>query len=245
MDVLYRLHRFLVSQLFYPIVLSSALAVTVYAGRVLVSNTYIVYANLVWNLVLAWIPYLFAVLAAALHRLFLRRWWLLIIPSAVWLAFFPNAPYILTDFFHLVKRPYIPLWYDILLLITFSWTGIFLAVASLRTMQVVVKAYLGTLFSWIFVAFSLGLAGLGIYLGRFERWNSWDLLSHPESIIADITSRVASPFENVRFFSFTILITAFLLVCYLMFISIRHAVEADEWLERSDPRNQGSRSSES
>lgn len=237
MHILYRLHRFLVSQLFYPIMLSSTLAMSVYVGRVLVSNTYIVYANLVWNLMLAWIPYLFSVLAAALHRLFPRRWWLLVLPSAAWLAFFPNAPYIITDFFHLVQRPSIPLWYDLLLLVTFSWTGIFLTVASLRTMQVVVKTYLGTLVSWFFVAFSLGLGGLGIYLGRFERWNSWDLISHPGSILADITSRIASPFENLRFFGFTILVTAFLLVCYLMFISIRHAVEADEWLERSNQRN--------
>ncbi|MBN1146232.1 MAG: DUF1361 domain-containing protein [Anaerolineales bacterium] len=242
MDILYRLHRFLVSQLIYPIVLSSALAMAVYVVRVLVSNTYVVYANLVWNLLLAWMPYLFSVLAAALYRLFPRRWWLLIVPSAIWLAFFPNAPYIITDFFHLAQRPGIPLWYDMLLLTTFSWTGIFLAVASLRTMQVLAKAYLGTLLSWVFVAFSLGLGGLGIYLGRFERWNSWDLLSHPRSILADVALRIVSPFENVRFFSFTILVSAFLLVCYLMFISVRHAAEADEWLERSDSRNPGSRS---
>jgi uncharacterized membrane protein len=232
-----RLHRFLVSQSFYPIVLSAALALAIFIARVLVSGNRIVYANLVWNLLLAWIPYLFSMLAAAFHRLFPGRWWLLIIPGGIWLAFFPNAPYILTDFFHLTPRPAIPLWYDILLLISFSWTGIFLAVASLRTMQMLVNAYLGGVISWIFVALALGLGGLGIYLGRFERWNSWDLLAHPRSILHDITSRLTNPLENLRFFIFTTLFTCLLLVCYLMFISMRHAAEADEWLERINPRN--------
>jgi uncharacterized membrane protein len=236
-NIFARLHRFLVSQSFYPIVLSATLAMAIFVARVFVSGDRIVYANLVWNLFLAWIPYFFSMLAAALHRLFPGRWWLLIIPSGIWLAFFPNAPYILTDFFHLMPRPYIPLWYDILLLISFSWTGLFLAVASLRTMQVLVNAYLGTVFGWLFVALALSLSGLGIYLGRFERWNSWDLLSHPRSILFDITTRLTNPMENLRFLVFTLLFTSLLWVCYLMFISARHAAEADEWLERTNPRN--------
>jgi len=220
-----RLHRFLLDQSFYPILLSSALAMTIYAGRVLASGTWVVYANLVWNLFLAWIPYGFSLLAVLLYSLFPMRWWLLILPGAFWLIFFPNAPYIVTDFFHLQPRYGVPLWYDLLLLTTFSWTGIFLAIASLRSMQGLVKIYLGTTMSWIFAAIALGLGGLGIYLGRFERWNSWDLLLQPKSILADITLRVADPLSNLRFFIFTSLFTAFLVVCYLMFISMRHMDE--------------------
>jgi uncharacterized membrane protein len=144
------------------------------------------------------------------------------------LIFFPNAPYIVTDFFHLTPRPSIPLWYDIMLITAFSWTGIFLALASLRTMQGLVKIYLGEIVGWIFVGVSLALSGLGIYLGRFERWNSWDLLVHPHRILADIAVRFYDPLSNIRFFSFTILFTAFLLVCYLTFISMRHVGELDQ-----------------
>jgi uncharacterized membrane protein len=176
-------------------------------------------------------------LAAALRRLFPGRWWLLIIPAIIWLAFFPNAPYIMTDFFHLMPRPTIPLWYDILLLVSFSWTGLFLAVASLRTMQVLVNAYLGNVIGWLFVALALGLGGMGIYLGRFERWNSWDLISHPHSIVLDIVTRLTDPLENLRFFIFTLLFSSLLWVCYLMFISARNAAAADEWLDRTNPRN--------
>jgi uncharacterized membrane protein len=218
---LLRLHRFVASQSFYPIVLSSTLAVAIYLVRVAYSGSWIVYANLIWNLFLAWIPYVFSMLAAALHSLFSRKWWLMVFPAAIWLLFFPNAPYIVTDFFHLVPRYKVPMWYDILLLTTFSWTGIFLTIASLRTMQGLVKFYLGGVISWLFVVFSLGLGGLGIYLGRFERWNSWDMLTHPKKILKDVLIPFSDPLNSARFFGFTILFTSFLVVCYLMFISMR------------------------
>jgi uncharacterized membrane protein len=216
------LHSFLYNQSFYPVLLSSLFSLALYAARVLYSGFWTVYANLVWNLVLAWVPYAFSVFAASLYRTFPKQWWLLVPPGFVWLAFFPNAPYIMTDFFHLALRPGVPLWYDVLLLAAFSWTGIFLAIASLRTMQVIISVYLGKALSWVFVAIALGLSGLGMYLGRFGRWNSWDLVFHPRSILADVASQFLEPLENLRFFGFTILFTGFLLVCYLMFISMRH-----------------------
>lgn len=216
------LHQFLIGQSFYPILLSTGLAMSIFIVRVFISHSFVIYRNLVWNLFLAWVPYLFSLLAAWLHRGQPRRWWLLLIPGAIWLAFFPNAPYIVTDFLHLEARPRIPLWYDILLLATFSWTGIFLAIASLRTMQWLVRRFLGAIAGWLFVTAALALSGLGIYLGRFQRWNSWDLLLHPEKILTDIAVRLANPFDNLRFIGFTLIFTAFLLVCYLMFISVRH-----------------------
>jgi uncharacterized membrane protein len=205
--------------------LSTFLAMGMFAGRVLLTHDPRVFRNLPWNLFLAWLPYLFSMLAAFLYRLTPRYAWLLIpAPGLLWLVFFPNAPYIVTDFLHLEERPIVPLWYDILLIASFAWSGIFLAITSLRTMQWLVKRYLGGLLSWLFVAFALGLSGLGIYLGRFERWNSWDLLSHPRRILTDVLVRVANPSENLRFLGFTVLITAFLLVCYLTFAAV-HQVE--------------------
>jgi len=226
--MLLRIHRFLTSQSFYPIVLSSILALAIYNGRVILSGSWVIYANLVWNLFLAWIPYCFSMLAAIFHHRFERRWWLLVIPSGIWLLFFPNAPYLVTDFFHLYPRPGIPMWYDILMLTSFSWTGIFLAIASLRTMQGLVKFYLGGFISWVFVVFSLGLGGLGIYLGRFERWNSWDMLSHPKTILKDSLIPFTDPLNSLRFFGFTFLFTAFLVICYLMFISMQNPGVAEK-----------------
>jgi uncharacterized membrane protein len=104
---------------------------------------------------------------------------------------------------------------------TFAWTGCFLAVASLRVMQTLVKNYLGWIVSWIFAAGALALGGLGIYLGRFSRWNSWDLFFQPKNVLFDIARHLIDPLSNLRFFGFTLAFTAFLLVLYLMFISVR------------------------
>ena len=215
-----RLHHFLLGQTMYPILLSTIFAVALFAARVLHSHSF-VFQNLIWNLFLAWMPYLFSVWAAALYASKSGRWWVIVFPGFLWLIFFPNAPYIITDFLHLAHRPGVPIWFDILMLATFAWTGCFLAIASLRTMQIIVRNHLGWLMSWVFAGSVLALGGLGIYLGRFSRWNSWDIFISPKEIIYEVASRVLNPLSNLTFFGFTTLFTAFLLVCYLMFISIR------------------------
>jgi uncharacterized membrane protein len=213
-------HRFLVSQLFYPILLSSLLAGVLFSLRAFQSQSFL-YQNLIWNLFLAWLPYIFSLLAALLDNLFKRHWWLLIAPGLLWIIFFPNAPYLVTDFLHLRDYPRVPIWYDIGMLATFAWTGCFLAIASLRTMQTLVQKYMGWFLGWIFTGIALSLGGLGIFLGRISRWNSWDLLLQPKSIIYEVTFSILDPFNNLQFFGFTTLYTAFLLVCYLTFISVR------------------------
>lgn len=222
-----KLHRFLVSQSLYPLVLSSFLSMVIFIGRVLYGHSWN-YNNLVWNLFLAWMPYIFSLAAILLHRRYPGRWWILIPPGLLWLIFFPNAPYIVTDFLHLGERPPIPLWYDIGLLAMFSWTGCFLAIASLRIMQFLVKRYLGNVISWLFAGVTIALGGLGIYLGRFGRWNSWDLFIQPNEVMKDILIRIIYPYNNLRFFGFTIMFTAFLLVCYLMFVSISRMEDSEQ-----------------
>jgi uncharacterized membrane protein len=218
-DLLRRAHRFLSNQSFYPLVLASILALIFFTMRVIYSDAWY-YRNLVWNLILAWIPYIFSMTAALMNLLLPKQWWLIIPPSLIWLLFIPNAPYIVTDFYHLVERRPVPLWYDIGLIAIYAFTGCFLAIASLRTMQHLVQKYLGTLLSWVFAFSVLGLCGLGIYLGRFGRWNSWDLLTNTQAVLTDIALHLLNPFENPRFIGFTLMFTAILMVFYLMFVSM-------------------------
>jgi len=214
------IHQFLVHQTIYPIILSTLFALGLFSMRVFQSYT-IAYGNLIWNLFLAWLPFLFSLWASALYTARPDRRWVIIFPGFLWLIFFPNAPYIITDFLHLKDRPGIPIWYDILMLAAFAWTGLFLAIASLRTMQLLVKNHIGWLLSWIFAGSVLALAGIGIYLGRFSRWNSWDIFFSPKEILSDVIVRAANPLNNLSFYGFTGIITAFLIICYLMFISMR------------------------
>ena len=215
---LHQLHRFMVKQSLYPIALSSLLACGILAGRVYLSRSW-TYHSLVWNLFLAWVPYVCSFWIAYVHP---RRWWVLVIPAGLWLMFFPNAPYLLTDLWHLRTRPPVPAWYDLGMFIAFAWTGCFLAIVSLRVMQTLVKARAGWLASWVFVIATLGLSGLGIYMGRFLGWNSWDLVLHPHSILADVSAWLVHPRGHLQMYGFTVLFTAVLLVCYLTFTSLQH-----------------------
>jgi uncharacterized membrane protein len=191
-------NRFLRLHSFYPLFLSSMMACAFYVFRVLYSGSSN-YANLLWNLVLAWLPYIFAVIAASAYGLIPKRWWLILLFGLLWLVFFPNAPYIVTDFYYLDPRPPIPLWFDISLIAIFAFTGCFLAIASL------------------FALLALSLASFGVYLGRFGRYNSWDIILEPKSLLKEIASNLLNPLDNLGFLGFTIMFTSILLVFYLMY----------------------------
>jgi uncharacterized membrane protein len=90
----------------------------------------------------------------------------------LWLLFLPNSPYLVTDLVHLKPRPSVPLWFDILLVQSFVLTGLLLGFLSVYLMHRLVTHAYGWKIGWLFTLLILALTGFGIYLGRFERWNS-------------------------------------------------------------------------
>jgi uncharacterized membrane protein len=206
-----KLHGILAAHRFYALLASSALATLLLAGRIGLSGR-LTLAFLAWNLALAWIPWLCSTAAwAARSRAGT------VVAGVVWLAFLPNAPYLVTDFLHLHPRAPIPLWYDIALLASFAWAGCLLAVVSLRAMHVLVTRRFGAPAGWAFVAGATGLTGLGIYIGRFLRWNSWDLATRPGEVLEDLIARGASPDAHLRVVGVTGTFAAMFLVTYLVF----------------------------
>ncbi len=147
---------------------------------------------LVWNLFLAWVPY---VLSLLLPKLSSR--WLAIPLLMVWLVFLPNAPYIVTDLLHIHYRTGIPLWFDVMMIFSFAWTGLLLGFISLLE----VHAYLENNLSKRSAAFIIGaviaLCAFGVYLGRYQRWNTWDLLLEPYQLFWDVAGVLLHPFANL------------------------------------------------
>jgi uncharacterized membrane protein len=177
------------------------------------------YRNLLWNLILAWIPLIFASLAYISTISRKPILYIVILGSAfVWFLFFPNAPYIITDFQHLsFVVTSIPVWYDVILLVWFAWTGLILGVVSLYLMQEVVKRVFGKALSWLFVLVSIALGSYGIYLGRFDRWNSWDVFANPKSFVYDFLDTFRHPLGNIYLLGFTLLYASFFLFNYLVY----------------------------
>lgn len=208
------MHAFLAGHALYPLVLSSALAVAFYAGRVMLSHS-ATYLFLLWNLFLAWIPYLLSLWMASFYRRFPRLVLLLLLPGALWLVFFPNAPYLVTDLLHFEERWPVPLWYDIGLFATFAWTGVFLGVHSLRAVQLIVKGAAGRIVGWLMAFTTIGLGGLGIYIGRFLGWNSWDLFLDAPGVMTDTLHQFRHPISHPQPFAVALMFASFLLICYL------------------------------
>lgn len=133
-------------------------------------------------MVLAFIPALCAFAARRARG----RWPLVrVILVLMWLVFLPNAPYIVTDFVHLAPRANIPLWYDIALLISFASVGLFFAYTSVADVQAIVERNHGRASGWCVAVIALLLSGFGIYLGRFLRWNSWEVMTNPRALASE------------------------------------------------------------
>ena len=176
------------------------------------------YSNLIWNLFLAWIPLGLAVYVhdgygKGLGRV--RLW----TAGVLWLLFFPNALYIVTDFKWLREWAAAPIWYDVLLLSAAAWCGLVLGFASLYLVQGVVTNAVGTVRAWAFALGALGLGAFGVYVGRFERWNSWDVFTRPGHLAGSLLTGLAHPQDHPRALAVMVLFTAFLAMSYLVFYS--------------------------
>ncbi len=183
------------------------------------------HTGLIWNLFLAWIPFILAFIA---HAVSWKRIWLyLVIPfiALLWLLFFPNAPYMLTDLQDLARSGGVdaPLWYDVLIVVWCSWTGTLLGVISLYLMQDIIIRTIGRWAGWVFVLVISGLSSFGIYIGRFVRLNSWDILQNPAETTMEILGIVIDP--SMRLAAFTVLYTFFFLFIFVLMYSFSHMLQ--------------------
>jgi uncharacterized membrane protein len=199
---------------------SSALCMTLLKLRV--ANTpKFPHQYLAKNLFLAWLPVISALVSYNLRNSSRRLSWILVsVCACLWLVFLPNAPYLITDLVHLYPHGQFSYWYDLIMFFAFAWTGIFLGLVSLYLMQEVVNRIAGEMLSWGFVFIVSGLNGVGIYLGRFLRWNSWDLATQPAKLMDDLLEAIVHPLSHLRIFAFSGLFTLFLISSYLMFVAV-------------------------
>lgn len=150
-------------------------------------------------------------LTQSLSRPISSRPLLIIAVCLIWLLFFPNAFYMLTDLFHLhdSRNPRVPEWFDLAMIFSFAWNGLVLGVLSLRQMERLLenKRLATALFgsrlqvplpypTAVFIYPVVGLSALGVYTGRYLRYNSWDILTDPFQLIEDIAGMIIHPLRN-------------------------------------------------
>jgi uncharacterized membrane protein len=195
-------------KLFYLLTLSLACSLILLMIRMKLHHSfYLVF--LVWNLFLASIPYAITIALVSkknIHKLtFLGAF-------GIWLLFLPNAPYIVTDLLHLMNgKPHLK-WLDVLVILSFAFNGLILFFLSLSDMEHLLKQYIKSKYVFVAMLSIFGLTAFGIYLGRFLRYNSWEIINNPIGIFSDMFQLIFEP--NLEAWVFTLTFASFLAVSY-------------------------------
>ena len=197
---------------------ASIVSVVLVIGRMIwMRDTH--FAFLIWNLFLAWMPMVFALLARDHQRAGANPGWRFLAFGGAWLLFFPNAPYIFTDVVHL-SQYYSRFWPDLVLILISALTGMVLGFVSLYLMQSAVRHLAGEWMSWLFIGGVALLSGFGICFGRFLRLNSWDIVM-PGKMFHTI-GHWARQTPVIYSIGYSVLFAAFLFVSYLMLYALTH-----------------------
>ncbi len=191
---------------------SSGFSCLLLLGRMVATGS-LQYIFLPWNLFLAFIPYCIT-------------WWMtrnvniienklkLFIALLAWLLFIPNSFYIITDLVHFTHIRTAPKWFDLLLIFSFAWNGILYGIISLRRVETLTALLRGKQFSVFFVFCVMWLCAFGVYIGRFLRYNSWDVITDPFSLAGEILDLIIHPFDNEYAWGMTLSYSVFMTFIY-------------------------------
>lgn len=166
---------------------------------------------LVWNVFLAIIPFIITMYLSQKKHLSKLS---VCFAFVVWLLFLPNAPYIITDLFHIKTSSYQNIWIDTLVISTFAISGMLLFYFSLFEMKRILLRFLNKTITEAIIIGTITLSAFGVYIGRFLRYNSWEILSNPQQLFNDMFSMVLHPVDNKNVWLFTSAFSLFLVIGY-------------------------------
>lgn len=183
------------------------------------------YWYLAWNLFLGWVPMLFAILLVA--SLSKRLWlsWQCLLLTFLWLVFLPNSFYIATDFIHILEATPATLLYDIVLILSFTLNGFIMGYLSVIAVHDQLLKRIKTNYAHYLICFVFLLCSFAIYLGRYLRWNTWDIVLNPAGLLFDVSDRLINPLAYEQTFSttvmFFVLISTFYYVTWQAYSELR------------------------
>jgi uncharacterized membrane protein len=173
-----------------------------------------------WNLFLAFLPWALTSISIVFPKIRNSKIKIALLLIS-WRLFFPNAPYILTDLIHLRISSRMPIWYDLLLILSFAWTGLLFGFLSLWDIEQILGNFLKPLYTTVISTVLLFIGAFGIYIGRYLRWNSWDVIAEPIGLFYDIGDRFFNPFKYPGSWGMTLFMGLFLNMLYWSFRLIR------------------------
>ena len=192
------------------LLLSVAFSMSLLLVRFVYSNNTVEYSFYGWNTFLAAIPYLMSTLLIKLKKVNVTA----VIFIGFWLLFFPNAPYMITDLFHYEEKFDVPFWYDLLIVTSAAWNGLILGMASLMNVEIFLARHVKPVWVTSSVFFSLFLCSYGVFIGRFLRFNSWNILTDALNLVNASAHHVLLAKNYPKLWVFTILFAVLLTIIY-------------------------------
>lgn len=191
-------------RLLVTLLLSSTVSIGLLLARILSTQTYD-YWFLAWNLALGWVPLAFS--WWLVQRLATTRWLSIrnIIITLLWLGFLPNAFYIVSDLIHIKNTGDISILFDVVMMVSFIWNGFILGYISLYMVHQQLRKRLSKVTADSVIGIVLLLCSFAIYLGRYLRWNSWDVLVNPAGLIFDVSEPFVNPGSHPQAFTTTLM----------------------------------------
>ncbi|MFI5171138.1 MAG: DUF1361 domain-containing protein [Chitinophagales bacterium] len=186
--------------------------------RMLYTNTF-EYRFMGVNLMLAWLPYIFSLAIMKIQKG--KRTIQQFILFFLWLIFFPNAAYMITDIYHLSEFQSMPMWYDLIMLLSFAWCGLLLGFYSLKKIHNRYVENNKPVFNIAVIFLFFFTCGIGIYFGRYARWNSWEIITQPANLFNQFFAIISNTYNLASMISIGILFGIFLTLIYVKLFSIR------------------------
>ncbi len=171
---------------------------------------------LTWNLFLAFIPFCISLFLQE-NSAWVRNKWKFALGFCTWLLFIPNSFYIITDLFHLGISN-VPIWFELALILSFAWNGLLLGILSVRQIERIIQCLMPKVHEVIFLLPVMCLNALGIYIGRYLRFNSWDIISNPLALAGDISNLILHPLASRPAWA---MISCYTLLMTLIYVSLK------------------------
>lgn len=181
------------------------------------------FLSLIWNLFLAWLPYMISTWLQKRNVVYTNPLKFIVI-GFVWLLFIPNSFYIMTDLFHLGEYNNVPNWFDLAMIISFAWDGLLLGVLSVRQMEKMMQQFLPGMRELFFIYPIMWLNALGIYIGRYPRFNSWDIITNPIGLSTYLLRMVCHPIQYKYAWGMVACFSVFMTLVYLTIKRISKAI---------------------
>jgi uncharacterized membrane protein len=208
------LHRWLAASVMFSMLMITARVV--YTGE-------LTFTMLVWNLFLAYVPF------------FITGWlqnrpswievrWKFAAAFLCWLLFVPNSFYIITDLFHLSRYYGMPIWFDLALILSFAWNGLLLGILSVRDMERMTRLHLGYKNESWFIYPIMFINAFGVYIGRYLRFNTWDVIASPFGLALDIMDIIVHPIEYKHAWGMVICYGTLMSFIYITLKKISHQI---------------------